>query len=104
MRQVAKLAHVHLATVWRWHLHGVRGSKLPAHLIGGRRWIFAADLDAFLGRDHSSSRARGANLGQRADDAGKLLDAVGVPVPVRNGGQNGPKRVSRSRNQTMEKK
>jgi Protein of unknown function (DUF1580) len=48
LSKVAQAANVHVGTVWRWSLHGVRGRKLPTLLIGGRRYVLAADLEAFL--------------------------------------------------------
>jgi hypothetical protein len=48
LKEVAKLARVHLATVWRWTLVGVRGKRLRTVLLGGRRWVLQRDLDQFL--------------------------------------------------------
>ncbi|MGA2439589.1 MAG: helix-turn-helix domain-containing protein [Tepidisphaeraceae bacterium] len=72
MSKAAKLVGVHIATMWRWYLHGVRGHKLPARLVGGRRYVLAADLDAFLNAIDSGPRARDATVDRRADEAGKL--------------------------------
>jgi excisionase family DNA binding protein len=46
--EVAKQLKVHVATVYRWTFQGVRGKRLRSFLIGGRRYISRADLDAFL--------------------------------------------------------
>lgn len=48
MSAVARTLKVHVATVWRWRLHGIRGQKLRTVLIGGRRFVMAADLQDFL--------------------------------------------------------
>jgi hypothetical protein len=84
MAQGAKLSRVHIAPFWRWYLRGVRGRRLTTRLIGGRRWVYAADLEAFLTVDHGSPRAQDTNVDRRADDAGKLLDALGVSVRSEN--------------------
>ena len=45
--------NVHVATVWRWIQHGVRGRRLRSVMVGGRRYIEVHELEAFLasGRD-----------------------------------------------------
>ena len=48
LAQVAERLGVHLTTVWRWALNGVRGRRLRSHLVGGRRYVTAGDLDLFL--------------------------------------------------------
>ena len=75
---VAKLLRVHVATVWRWHLHGVRGRKLAAVLIGARRYVLAADLERFLSEGNEQRPPDTDDLRRRADDAGRLLDAKRV--------------------------
>jgi excisionase family DNA binding protein len=77
-REVAKLLGIHVATVWRWYLHGVRGRKLPAVLIGARRYVLAADLDTFLSAGAAGHQPDTTDLYRRADDAGRMLDAKGV--------------------------
>jgi hypothetical protein len=75
--QFARESGVHVATVWRWMLYGVRGKKLKSRLLGGRRVILEEDAQAFLAQDDEP--ASDADLQRRAADAGKLLDARGVP-------------------------
>jgi hypothetical protein len=48
LNEVAKHLKVHVATVHRWILQGVRGKRLKSFLIGGRRYIAVSDLDDFL--------------------------------------------------------
>ncbi len=48
LRQVASLLKVHIGTVYRWTLHGVRGRRLHSYLIGGRRFVDADELNQFL--------------------------------------------------------
>ena len=47
--EVADIVGVHVKTVQRWALHGVRGIRLRSTLIGGRRFIYRWDLANFLG-------------------------------------------------------
>lgn len=39
-----------MATVFRWTTRGIRGIKLEAKLIGGRRYVERAALAEFLAR------------------------------------------------------
>ena len=55
LRQVATRADVNIATVWRWVGKGVRGRRLRTQYVGGRRFVLASDLDAFLGEGPSAS-------------------------------------------------
>lgn len=79
MFEVAKLLNVHVATIWRWYLHGVRGRKLPTVLIGARRFVLAADLDAFLAAGSQDPTGLPGRR-ERADQAAKLLDARRIGV------------------------
>lgn len=47
VNELARRECVHTATVWRWLLHGVRGHKLRAVRVGGRRFITEADWRTF---------------------------------------------------------
>lgn len=76
LNQVARELQVHVATCWRWALRGVRGRRLQTFMIGGRRYVRRSDLDAFLRESDQSPEAPDAL--QRARDAGKLLDGMGV--------------------------
>ena len=48
MSEVARRLGVHTSSVWRWKLRGSGGRKLRTFLVGGRRYILVADLEAFL--------------------------------------------------------
>lgn len=48
LNQVASRLNVHVATIYRWTLRGVRGRRLPSFLIGGRRYVALPDLEQFL--------------------------------------------------------
>jgi hypothetical protein len=75
--EAARMLRVHVATVWRWILHGVRGKKLLSVIIGGRRYVLDRDLQAFLCAGNTQ-RFHHEDLRRRADEAAKLLDALGV--------------------------
>ena len=47
VNELARREGVHSATCWRWMLAGVRGIKLRAVRVGGRRFITEADWRAF---------------------------------------------------------
>jgi hypothetical protein len=75
--QVAKLLKVHVATVWRWVLTGVRGKKLSTMMIGGRRYVLRADLETFLLPQAKQHLLNNDGFRRRAELAGKQLDAMG---------------------------
>ena len=74
VNQVAKRLHVHVATVWRWVLQGVRGKQLHSHLIGGRRYILGRDLLEFIAPAHVDLTAMDSN--NRADMTGRQASFV----------------------------
>ena len=65
VNQLARREALHSSTVWRWMLHGVRGTKLRSIRVGGRRYITEADWADF-------SAALNADL----------RDAPAVPTPA----------------------
>ena len=85
MYEVARLLNVHVATIWRWYLHGVRGRKLPTIVIGARRYVLADNLDTFLSDANPNPPTGDTELARRAEDAGRALDGLGVK-------QDGPRR------------
>ena len=72
--QVAQQLRVHLSTIHRWCGTGVRGKKLPTCLLGGRRYVRASDLAAFL--DVSQPSDAVDHVRQRR--AQNLLQSFGV--------------------------
>ena len=74
--QVAEEVHVHTATVWRWTTKGVKGRKLRTILVGGRRFVLESDLSKFLNQEEPGGSS--PDRDQRADIAGRLLNAQGV--------------------------
>ena len=78
LNQVAKQLNVHVATCWRWTLHGVRGRRLKTVRIGGRRWVMERDLNAFLEADLHSDGPCKSNRRQRDQIADAILNAHGL--------------------------
>ena len=81
VNQLARREGVHVATIWRWMLSGVRGVKLRATRLGGRRFILESDWLAFsaaLNADLADAPAdpTSAAVTARAERAGKELDTV----------------------------
>jgi len=76
--EVARTLGIHIATVWRWILHGVRGRKLSSVVIGGRRYITREALTDFLSTRNVPSNKIGDEFHRRSQNAGRLLDARGI--------------------------
>lgn len=72
--QAAAEVNVHVATIWRWALHGVKGRKLRSFLLGGRRFILRNDLDAFLACDSDVGDINTLQPASSAHAAGEELD------------------------------
>ena len=78
--QLAQHLHVHVATIWRWILRGVRGKKLTTIMVGGRRFVLESDLRIFLAGGSPIAQSNDSELRSRADSAGQHLDALGVTL------------------------
>ena len=90
--ELAQALGVNVATVWRWILRGVRGKKLRSVLIGGRRYILRGeDLDEFLSQDCSPAHVDDG-YAHRAENAGRVLDGIGVKASTRISGSVGSSR------------
>lgn len=81
INEIAHREGVHVATIWRWMLSGVRGIKLRATRVGGRRFILESDWLAFsaaLNADLADSPAdpTPAAVTARAERAGRELETV----------------------------
>lgn len=74
----ARRLGVHSARIWRWILTGVRGRRLPALLVGGRRFILESDLQAFLNAGNTPRHETDAEFARRADNAARQLGAMGI--------------------------
>lgn len=62
--KAAQMLGVHLGTIHRWMINGVRGRILPSVLVGGRRRIMVGQLEAFLSQGGTQS----GNVSQQIDD------------------------------------
>lgn len=81
LRDASKLAQVHVGTIWRWVLHGVRGRKLHTIMIGGRRFILGRDLYAFLAPSDEGdvlSTPMSDDVRRRAEETGAELERFGL--------------------------
>jgi len=71
----------HVATVWRWATRGTRGVRLETCIVGGRRMVTPAMIEAFLRRLNDGSPISDAlddaDVARRGREAGKALEALG---------------------------
>lgn len=80
LKQVAKHLRVHIATVYRWTLRGVRGRRLKSFLVGGRRYVDADELAQFLS-PHQESRQN--VVSRRSEHAQEHLRSFGISRPTK---------------------
>jgi hypothetical protein len=77
--ELAKALDVHISSVWRWSLRGVRGHQLRTVHIGGRRRILREDALIFLGDLNASSGGETVpNTTARLEYVDAELDAAGL--------------------------
>lgn len=79
--QLARREGVHVGSIWRWTLHGVRGIRLRSVRVGGRRWVFESDWKEFSAALNSDLVDTPATLTptaatDRAERAGADLDKL----------------------------
>lgn len=71
-----------LATLHRWRLHGVRGTRLETVLVGGLRYTSAAAIARFIERQNACETAppsiTPAQRQRQAEAAQKALAEAGV--------------------------
>ena len=72
--------NVHLSTLHRWRLRGVKGVKLETLMIGGRRYASVEALSRFFERttqaaDGGSAMQRSADVSRRVE---RQLDEAGL--------------------------
>lgn len=53
--KAAQMLGVHIGTIHRWMMNGVRGRILPSFLVGGRRRILVVQLEAYLSAGGSAA-------------------------------------------------
>lgn len=77
----AQMLGVHIGTIHRWMMNGVRGRILPSVLVGGRRRILTAQLEVFLsanGRAAGDVNEKRDEATHRHQDAQNQLRSFGV--------------------------
>ena len=74
----ARKVGVHISTLHRWRLTGVRGCLLDTIVVGGRRYVIEETLETFIRSMNVERRDLDSDREARADAAGKILDAMGV--------------------------
>lgn len=50
--KVAQEMGVHVSTVWRWSLRGIRGNRLECFSLGGRRYTSREAVERFVTRQN----------------------------------------------------
>jgi len=75
--KAAQQLRVHISTIHRYRLRGIRGVRLKTYLLGGKRIVLLADLNTFLA-ELNGTQVLPQALADRAAAAGKVLDAMGV--------------------------
>jgi hypothetical protein len=75
LAEFARAIGVHVATVHRWRLRGVRGHRLKTYLLGGRRCVDRVDAIAFLAAVNDTNPP--APVTDAADRADRKLDRMG---------------------------
>ena len=78
MSQTAKRLGVHVSTVWRWRLRGVRGQRLKTVVVGGTRYVLEEDLNKFLVALNDGNVEQDDDIDTRSSIASARLDAMGV--------------------------
>ena len=71
-----------LATLHRWRLHGVRGTRLETILIGGSRYTSAEAIQRFVAEQNKVEAPEPAITGKQrqtmAETANRLLAEAGI--------------------------
>lgn len=70
--KAAQMLGVHIGTIHRWMMNGVRGRILPSVLVGGRRRILVSQLEAYL----STGGTAAGDLDATSDEAKKRHSAA----------------------------
>ena len=74
LTEVADQVGVHVKTVQRWALSGVRGKQLRSFLLGGRRYVLPSDLAEFL--EDSTASSKDSALRHSSKDAAEAKTAL----------------------------
>lgn len=80
VNQIARRENVHCASVWRWMQHGVRGIRLHAIRVGGRRFVTEADWLEFAAKLNAdlidTPQTPPRSEGRRRKDSDAARDAL----------------------------
>jgi transposase len=81
-KEIAKALDVHISTVVRWTLKGVKGRKLESFDFGGQKFVLHEDLERFLfgtkepGADDRSAESK-SEKSKRMKEVDDELDRAG---------------------------
>ena len=81
LTKLAREQGVHVSTVWRWALRGVRGHRLECFSLGGRRYTTREAFERFIAHTTTKGCPRPETPRQRQrsiDAAERELDQLGA--------------------------
>lgn len=81
LTKLAREQHVHVSTVWRWALRGVRGHRLESFSLGGRRYTTREAFERFIARTNGERLPASQTPRQRQRDIDAVeheLDRMGI--------------------------
>lgn len=81
INKLASELDVHVSTVWRWTLRGVRGHRLERLIVGGRTYTTREAFERFVAATNGQKLPAGRTPRQRLADqrrAEAALDAMGI--------------------------
>lgn len=79
LTKLAQEQKIHLSTVWRWALRGVRGHRLECFSIGGRRYTTREAFERFVAATNGERLPTPQTPRQQqrsADETQRVLDEI----------------------------